>query len=97
MDSTPDELWVEKADHEPLRLLALSDGLFATVLTVLVLDLKLPNLAQAISSTVGLRPTLFALWPHLFGYVIPFIMTGLYWLAHHRAFASSSAVIFVLR
>ncbi|HEX8993245.1 MAG TPA: TMEM175 family protein [Anaerolineales bacterium] len=70
--------------REPIRLLALSDGLFATVLTLLVLDLRLP---EALSGQ-GLTPGGFLRWigPHLFAYLLTFFVSGIYWLAHHRNF-----------
>jgi uncharacterized membrane protein len=70
--------------NEPFRLVALSDGLFATVLTLLVLDLRIP---------VGLNIdggdiTAFIKWigPHLFSYLLTFYVAGTYWLAQHRDF-----------
>ena len=68
----------------PARLLALSDGLFATVLTLLVLDLRLP---EAFSGQ-GLSPSDFlrSIGPHLFAYLLTFFVAGTYWLAHHRDF-----------
>jgi len=69
---------------EPARLLALSDGLFATVLTLLVLDLRIPEGLI----TAGGDITAFARWigPHLFSYLMTFFVAGNYWLAHHRDF-----------
>jgi uncharacterized membrane protein len=69
---------------EPVRLTALSDGLFATVLTLLVLDLRLP---EALSTQSGDK-TVFLRWvgPHLFSYLLTFFVAGVYWLAHHRDF-----------
>jgi uncharacterized membrane protein len=71
-------------EREPLRLLALSDGLFATVLTLLVLDLRIPDALSSASGDV----TAFARWlgPHLFSYLMTFFVAGNYWLAHHRDF-----------
>lgn len=69
-------------DHrDPARLLALSDGLFATVLTLLVLDLRLPEGIVADMAT-------FTRWlgPHLFSYALTFLVAGSYWSAHHRGF-----------
>jgi uncharacterized membrane protein len=69
---------------EPLRLLALSDGLFATVLTLLVLDLRIP---EALSSSAGnITAILKWLGPHLFSYLLTFLVAGTYWSAHHRNF-----------
>jgi len=69
---------------EPSRLLALSDGLFATVLTLLVLDLRMPAAATGTSQTFQD----FARWlgPHLFSYILTFLVAGTYWLSHHRYF-----------
>lgn len=68
----------------PDRLLALSDGLFATVLTLLVLDLRIP---EAISSSGGnITGVIKWIGPHLFSYLLTFYVTGTFWLAHHRDF-----------
>lgn len=69
---------------EPLRLVALSDGLFATVLTLLVLDLRIPDALN----TAGGDVSAFGRWlgPHLFSYLMTFFVAGNYWLAHHRDF-----------
>ncbi len=68
----------------PVRLVALSDGLFATVLTLLVLDLRIPDtlVAQGLSRSVFLK----AIGPHLFVYLLTFFVAGTYWMAHHRNF-----------
>ena len=70
--------------REPLRLLALSDGLFATVLTLLVLDLRIP---EALGSDGG-SMTAFVKWvgPHLFSYLLTFWVAGTSWITHHRDF-----------
>jgi uncharacterized membrane protein len=69
---------------EPFRLVALSDGLFATVLTLLVLDLRIPDTLNV----SGGNPTTFIKWigPHLFSYLLTFLVAGTFWLAHHKNF-----------
>jgi uncharacterized membrane protein len=67
------------------RLHALSDGLFATVLTILVLDLKLPDLAQ-LASVGDVHRVINELGVHLFSYVLTFIVAGASWMAHHSDF-----------
>ena len=66
----------EVEGDQPLRLVALSDGVFATVLTLLVLDLKLPDLVQSVQA----GPTHFMneLWPHIFSYFLTFLVAGTY-------------------
>jgi len=69
--------------RDPARVIALSDGVFAIVLTILVLDLEVPELepGQSLGSAlVGLGPTFVA-------YVISFFMTGMYWVWHRDLFA----------
>ena len=72
-------------ENENLRLIGLSDGLFATVLILLVLDLRIPDV---LSSGDGNIDT-FIRWigPHLFSYLLTFLVSGTYWMAHHRDFA----------
>jgi len=69
---------------EPARLLALSDGLFATVLTVLVLDLRVPEAFGVSGSSIDD----FIKWigPRFFSYLLTFLVAGTYWLSHHRDF-----------
>lgn len=69
---------------EPARLISLSDGVFATVLTFLVLDLRVPEIFNARSGDVN--DILSAIGPHLFSYLMTFLVAGSYWLSHHRNF-----------
>lgn len=68
----------------PVRLVALTDGLFATVLTLLVLDLRVPEAIGASSGDV--RTFVKWLAPHLFSFLLTFLVSGAYWFAHHRDF-----------
>lgn len=70
---------------EVSRINGLSDGLFAIVLTLLVLELKLPELG--VGSDAALYTALLELWPKLLSYVLTFLVVGLYWVAHHWDFA----------
>jgi uncharacterized membrane protein len=61
------------------RLAALSDGLFAVAMTLLVLDLKVPA-AEAIHSNAALLSTLAALAPRLVIYLMSFLTLGIFWV-----------------
>ncbi|MGB3300407.1 MAG: TMEM175 family protein [Phormidesmis sp.] len=63
------------------RLNTLIDGIFAIVLTLLVLDIKVPELA----SEAALAEQLVDLWPQFFSYGLSFIILGLFWLGHQLA------------
>src|SRR5947209_3878508 len=63
------------------RFEAFSDGIFAIVATLLVLDIRVPVL-QAVNSA-SLWKALFTLWPQYLAYVTSFLVVGIYWLNHH--------------
>jgi uncharacterized membrane protein len=61
------------------RLEAFSDGIFAVVITLLVLDIKLaPDVSYEM-----LPSALHALLPKLLSYVLSFSVVGVYWAFHH--------------
>lgn len=63
------------------RIEAVSDGVFAIALTLLVLDIKVP-----ISSTIHTEKDLFnalaALAPKFLSYFLSFVTLGIFWTAH---------------
>jgi uncharacterized membrane protein len=61
------------------RLAALSDGVFAVAMTLLVLDLKVPA-AEAIGSDAALLAALGALAPRLLIYLLSFLTLGIFWV-----------------
>lgn len=64
------------------RLETLADGIFAIVMTILVLDLRVPE----VLGPGGLSSELAALWPRFATYFISFVVLGIYWFAHHQVF-----------
>jgi uncharacterized membrane protein len=70
------------------RIEALTDGVFAIAMTLLVLEISVPQISSHSADTVGaeLSKRLFDLWPKIFSYVISFIILAIYWRAHHRQF-----------
>jgi uncharacterized membrane protein len=64
------------------RIEALTDGVFAVAMTLLVLDIKVPELEQSLSSA-ELPFRLLALWPKFLTYAISFVILGVYWVGHH--------------
>ncbi|MEY7851263.1 TMEM175 family protein [Natrarchaeobius sp. A-rgal3] len=63
------------------RMEALSDGLFAIVLTLLVLQFDVPDVAtQELPGAVADQETL------LISYLLSFLVVGLYWIIHHNLF-----------
>jgi uncharacterized membrane protein len=58
------------------RLEAFSDGVFAIIITIMVLELKIPNSAD--------RAALAPLVPVLICYVLSFLYLAIYWMNHHH-------------
>ncbi len=61
------------------RLAALSDGVFAVALTLLVLDIHAPA-SSAIHSEQSLWLALASLGPHLLVYAMTFMTLGIFWV-----------------
>ncbi len=73
----------EQRRSDPERVLALTDGVFAIIITILVLDLKVPDLGSGQSlgeSLSEMRSTFVA-------FVISFLLVGMYWTLHRNMFA----------
>jgi uncharacterized membrane protein len=69
----------EGTERETGRLEAFSDGIFAFAITLLIVDVRLP---QSEGNGHLLR-SLLALWPSYFALVFSFVMIGIYWSQHH--------------
>jgi len=61
------------------RLEAFTDGVYAIVITLLILDIRIPEVHPA---TLG--SALVRMLPQAFTYVLSFFVVGLYWIANHR-------------
>jgi uncharacterized membrane protein len=66
------------------RLEAFSDGVIAIIITIMVLELKVPHGAEL----SALSPRL----PVFLSYVLSFIYVGIYWNNHHHLFHSTEQV-----
>jgi uncharacterized membrane protein len=63
------------------RLEAFSDGVLAIIITIMVLELKVPH--ETSPAALG------ALWPVFLSYVLSFIYVGIYWNNHHHMMAAT--------
>jgi uncharacterized membrane protein len=58
------------------RLEAFSDGVIAIIITIMVLEMKVPHGDQ--------WAELFKLWPVFVSYLLSFVYVGIYWGNHHH-------------
>lgn len=63
------------------RVQAFSDGVFAILITILVLNFKIPAYSSG-----NLSAAFFRQWPDFFAYLMTFIYIGILWLFHHDLF-----------
>lgn len=73
------------------RLLALSDGVFAIAMTLLVLSIPVPELGDHPANR-QVTQALLNLAPNLTAFAVSFIIVGNYWRAHHRTFRRGERV-----
>jgi len=66
------------------RLEAFSDGVLAIIITIMVLELKVPHAVDL----AALKPVL----PVLLSYVLSFVYVGIYWNNHHHLFQVTEQV-----
>ncbi|MGI8744989.1 MAG: TMEM175 family protein [Bryobacteraceae bacterium] len=75
---------LEKTDTS--RLEAFSDGVFAVAITLLILEIKVPQLNHATAGSADLIRALLAQWPSLLAFVISFTSILTMWVNHHEMF-----------
>ena len=58
------------------RLEAFSDGVIAIIITIMILELRIPERGEFVS----LKPLI----PELLSYLLSFVFLGIYWNNHHH-------------
>ena len=81
---TPSTVVPELSEMSKGRMEAFSDGVMAILITIMVLELKVPQAADVLA----LRP----LVPVFLSYVLSFVYLGIYWNNHHHLLQSIKQV-----
>jgi uncharacterized membrane protein len=74
-----------KKEFQLERLILFSDAVFAIAITLLVIEIKIPEIEAPVTDK-GLLQALAHLIPKFIGFIISFILIGLYWTVHHSMF-----------
>ena len=85
MNASSINLFRAKGAADNLRLNAMSDGVFAIVITLAVFVIKIPDLAPGQAAT-ELPRALVKLLPDFAGLFLSFIVLGIYWVGHNNVF-----------
>ena len=67
------------------RLVFFSDAVFAIAVTLLALEIRLPEDAGGLSN-LQLFKSLIAIWPKYLSFFISFLVIGNFWIAHHHRY-----------
>jgi uncharacterized membrane protein len=67
------------------RLLFFSDAVFAIAITLLALEIRLPVTSGPLTDAQLLQG-LWTIWPKYLGYIVSFLVIGVFWMGHHRRF-----------
>ena len=73
-------------DHPLERLIFFSDAVFAIAITLLIIEIHVPTLAEAVD-VGGYGAVLVQLLPSFFAFLISFAVIARFWIGHHRAFS----------
>jgi uncharacterized membrane protein len=66
------------------RIESLSDAIFGIVMTILVIEIPVPEIAHP--TGLDIPRALLRLWPRFLGYFLSFVVLGVYWVAQHEQF-----------
>src|ERR1700745_1030258 len=77
-------------DRDTGRIEAFSDGVIAVAITLLILDIHVPNVNN------DLLQALLKQWPSYLGYVTSFLVITIFWANHHNMFRHIQQVDYTL-
>jgi uncharacterized membrane protein len=76
------ELQAKKETFQLERLAFFTDAVFAIAITLLILEIKVPEIHAEHSSDKLLWESLLSMIPKFIGFLVSFYVIGIYWLAH---------------
>lgn len=76
---------ITQSQPSTARIEAFTDGVLAIVITLMVLEIKIPAMAEQIGNADAWL-LLGTLWPKLASYAISFFMIAIFWVNHHGLF-----------
>lgn len=75
----------DTAKRDLERLVNLTDAALAITLTLMMLEIRLPEPAGEMSDS-ALLAALIDIWPRYFAYALSFVVIGLFWISHRQKF-----------
>jgi uncharacterized membrane protein len=81
-----------KEEFQLERIALFSDAVFAIAITLLIIEIKVPEIHSHDITDKQLWAEFSKLIPKFIGFILSFIVIGLYWLSHHRIFKYITSV-----
>ena len=78
------EPFADRREFQLERLILFSDAVFAIAITLLIIEIKTPAISELTSA--ALLHSLNEKSSEFFGFVLSFVVIGIFWISHHRLF-----------
>jgi uncharacterized membrane protein len=75
-----------KKNFQVERLVLFSDAVFAIAITLLIIEIKVPEIHGDLVTEHSFLHAFLLLLPKFLGFIFSFFIIGLYWFIHHRMF-----------
>ena len=75
----------DRSEFQLERLILFTDAVFAIAITLLALEIKVPELRE-VHSEAEVWETVLNLTPRFIGFLTAYFVIAIYWIAHHRTF-----------
>ncbi|MBC6111635.1 TMEM175 family protein [Pedobacter fastidiosus] len=75
-----------KKEFQIERMILFTDAVFAIAITLLIIEIKAPEIHQGMTSA-EIANQLLGLLPKFLGFIISFFVIAIYWRSHHRLFS----------
>lgn len=76
----------DKEDFQIERIAFFSDAVFAIAITLLIIEIKVPDIHESPVTDKALLNGLLVTIPQFVGFIVSFFVISLYWMSHHRLF-----------
>ncbi|RKR80242.1 putative membrane protein [Mucilaginibacter gracilis] len=76
----------ERKDFQIDRIILFSDAVFAIAITLLIIEVKAPEVDHSHTTTADMLQQLVVLIPKFSSFIISFFVIAVYWRSHHRIF-----------
>lgn len=80
------DLFENRKQFQLERLILFSDAVFAIAITLLVIEIRVPQIEHSSDTIADLSHALKEKGPEFFGFILSFAVIGQFWTNHHRLF-----------